>query len=48
MDRQRQSESRTNLPEVNVVVVANSTASNGRLLHLHALSTDSASLLKRV
>ncbi|KAF3968032.1 hypothetical protein CMV_008032 [Castanea mollissima] len=44
MDRQRQSESRRNLSEVNVVVVADSTASNGRLLHLHALSTDSASL----
>ncbi|KAL4638083.1 hypothetical protein ACB092_03G124500 [Castanea dentata] len=44
MDRQRQSESRRNLSEVNVVVVADSTASNGRLLHLHALSTDSSSL----
>ncbi|XP_065627407.1 probable potassium transporter 17 isoform X2 [Quercus suber] len=44
MDRQRQSESRPNLSEVNVVVVDDSTASNGRLLHLHALSTDSASL----
>ena len=44
MDRRRQSESRPNLSEVNVVVVDDSTASSGRLLHLHALSIDSASL----
>ena len=45
MDRRRQSESRPNLSEVNVVVVVDdSTASSGRLLHLHALSIDSASL----
>ena len=44
MDQQRQGESRPNLSEVNVVVVDDSTASSGRLLHLHALSIDSASL----
>ncbi|XP_030960541.1 probable potassium transporter 17 [Quercus lobata] len=44
MDRRRQSDSRPNLSEVNVVVVDDSTASSGRLLHLHALSIDSASL----